>query len=46
MKLTVDRSELWRGIDTVFDAVASKPAQPLLSNLLIEAEDDRLTLSA
>ena len=46
MKLTVDRSELWRGIDTVLDAVASKPAQPLLSNLLIEAEGDRLTLSA
>ena len=46
MKLTVERSDLWRGIDTVLDAVASKPAQPLLSNLLIEAEGDRLTLSA
>lgn len=45
MKLTVERSDLWRGIDTVLAAVASKPAQPLLSNLLLEAEGDRLTLS-
>ena len=46
MKLTIERSELWRGIDTILDAVASKPAQPVLSNILVEAEDDRLTLSS
>ena len=46
MKLTIERSELWQGIDTVLDAVASKPAQPVLSNILVEAEDDRLTLSS
>lgn len=46
MKLTLDRNELWRGLNTVLDAVASKPAQPVLSNVLLEAEGDRLTLSA
>ena len=46
MKLTVDRNELWRGLNTVLDAVASKPAQPVLSNVLLEAEGERLTLSA
>ena len=46
MKITVERSELWQGIDTVLDAVASKPAQPVLSHLLLEAEGDQLTLSA
>ena len=46
MKLIVDRNELWRGIDTVLDAVPAKPALPVLSNLLIEAEDNQLSLSA
>lgn len=46
MKLSVDRSELWRGITTVLDAVASKPAQPVLSNVLLEAEDGGLNLAA
>ena len=46
MKLTIERNDLWRGIDTILDAVASKPAQPVLSNILAEAEDDRLTLSS
>ncbi|MFH1572265.1 MAG: DNA polymerase III subunit beta [Gemmatimonadota bacterium] len=46
MKLSVDRSELWRGINTVLDAVAAKPAQPVLSNVLLEAEDGMLSLAA
>jgi DNA polymerase-3 subunit beta len=46
MKLSLDRNELWRGLNTVLDAVASKPAQPVLSNVLLEADGDRLTLSA
>lgn len=46
MKLSLDRNELWRGLTTVLDAVATKPAQPVLSNVLLEAEGDRLTLSA
>jgi len=46
MKLTLDRNELWRGLNTVLAVVATKPAQPVLSNVLLEAEGDRLTLSA
>ena len=46
MKLTVDRSELWRGLSTVLDAVASKPAQPVLSNVLLNCHEDRLVLCA
>ena len=46
MKLSVERGELWHGIDTVIDAVASKPAQPVLSHMLLEAEGQTLTLSA
>ena len=46
MKFTVDQNAFWRGIDTVLDAVASKPAQPVLSNLMISAEDGALSLCA
>ena len=46
MKFTVDQNAFWRGIDTVLDAVASKPAQPVLSNLMISAEDGALSLYA
>ena len=46
MKLTVDRNELWRGLSTVLDAVASKPAQPVLSNVLLDCHEDRLVLCA
>ena len=46
MKLTVDRNELWRGLNTVLDAVASKPAQPVLANVLLDAAESQLTLSA
>ncbi len=46
MELTIDRNELWRGIDTVLDTVPSKPALPVLSNLLLDAEADTLSLSA
>ncbi|MEW6755443.1 MAG: DNA polymerase III subunit beta [Candidatus Latescibacterota bacterium] len=46
MKLTVPRGELWRGIDTVLDAVPSKPALPILSNLLLAAEPGELCLAA
>ncbi|MBT3784811.1 DNA polymerase III subunit beta, partial [bacterium] len=46
MKLSVTRSELWRGIDTVLDAVPSKPALPVLSNILLVAEKDGLSLAA
>ncbi len=46
MKLSVDRSELWKGISTVLDAVPSKPAQPVLSNLLLDAGDGGVTLGA
>jgi DNA polymerase-3 subunit beta len=46
MKLSVDRNELWKGISTVLDAVPSKPAQPVLSNLLLDASDGGVTLGA
>jgi len=46
MKLSVDRGELWKGISTVLDAVPSKPAQPVLSNLLLDADEGGITLGA
>lgn len=46
MKIIVDRDELWQGIDTVIDAVASKPALPILSNILLIGEKEHLALSA
>lgn len=46
MKISVNRNELWQGIDTVLDAVPSKPALPVLANILLVAEDNVLTLSA
>lgn len=46
MKLIVDRNELWRGIDTVLDAVPSKPALPVLANILLEADGKTLSLTA
>lgn len=46
MKIIADRDQLWQGIDTVIDAVASKPALPILSNILLVAEGEQLALSA
>ena len=46
MNLSVNRNELWHGIDTVLDAVSSKPALPVLANILLVAEDNTLALSA
>ena len=46
MKLIVDRNKLWQGIDTVLDAVPSKPALPVLANILLEADGEILSLSA
>ena len=46
MKITVDRNELWQGIDTVLDAVPSKPALPVLANILLEADGETLSLAA
>ncbi len=46
MKLIVDRNELWHGIDTVLDAVPSKPALPVLANILLEADGKTLSIAA
>ena len=46
MKLIVDRNALWQGIDTVLDAVPSKPALPVLANILLEAEGKILSIAA
>ena len=46
MKFSVNRNELWQGIDTVLDVVPSKPALPVLANILLVAEDNTLALSA
>ena len=46
MKLIVDRNALWQGIDTVLDAVPSKPALPVLANILLEANGKTLSIAA
>ena len=46
MKLIVARNELWHGINTVLDAVPSKPALPVLANILLEADGKTLSLAA
>ena len=46
MKLIVNRNELWRGIDTVLEAVSSRPSLPVLANILLEADEKTLSLSA
>ena len=46
MKLRVDRNELWQGIDTVLEAVSSKPSLPVLANVLLDADEETLSLSA
>ena len=46
MKLRVERNELWQGIDTVLEAVSSKPSLPVLANILLDADDETLSLSA
>ena len=46
MKLRVDRNELWQGIDTVLEAVSSKPSLPVLANILLDADEETLALSA
>ena len=46
MKLRVDRNELWKGIDTVLEAVSSKPSLPVLANILLDADKKTLSLSA
>lgn len=46
MRLRVDRNELWRGIDIVLEAVSSKPSLPVLANILLEADEKTLSLSA
>ena len=46
MKLIVDRNALWQGIDTVLDAVPSKPALPVLANILLEADGKTLSIAA
>ncbi|MBM3278824.1 MAG: DNA polymerase III subunit beta [Candidatus Handelsmanbacteria bacterium] len=45
MKLIVERDQLWPGIDTVIDAVATKPALPILSNILLSAQKGELILA-
>ena len=46
MKLRVDRNELWKGIDTVLEAVSSKPSLPVLANILLDGDEKTLSLSA
>ena len=46
MKLRVDRNALWQGIDTVLEAVSSKPSLPVLANILLDADEETLSLSA
>jgi len=47
MKAVIEREELLRGIGAVLDVVPSKTALPVLSNILVEAEESgELRLSA
>jgi DNA polymerase-3 subunit beta len=46
MKLVLSRNELWQGIDTVLEAVPSKPPMPMLANILMVADAEGLSLSA
>lgn len=46
MKLSCQQDQLARGLSTVNRAVASRTTLPILSNILLKAEDDRLELSA
>lgn len=46
MKLIISRTELSNLIGKIQSVVPSKPAIPILSNILIEAEGDQVTLSA
>lgn len=46
MKLVISRSELVSLIGKIQSVVPSKPAIPILSNILIEAQDGQLVMSA
>jgi len=46
MKISTDQHELARGLDTVVDVVPSRSPLPVLSNILLEAKEGQLTLSA
>jgi len=46
MKISIQQQGLSKGIDTVLDVVSSKSIVPIISNMLLEAEEDYLTLSA
>ena len=46
MRLTINRNDLWRGIASVLDTVSAKPSLPVLNNVLLEATDDTLLVSA
>lgn len=46
MKFKVDKSVLLNGIQTVQNVITSKAALPVLSNILIETQTDKLKLTA
>jgi DNA polymerase III subunit beta len=46
MKLVLSRRDLWQGIDTVLEAVPSKPSMPMLANILMVADGGGLSLAA
>ncbi len=46
MKLTIDRNELLRGLGRLQAVVERRATLPILSNVLIEAQADGITLSA
>ena len=46
MKLTIDRNALMRALSHVQAVVERRNTIPILSNILMEAEGDRLSLTA
>jgi len=46
MEVSVLRGELWTGIEAVLDAVPTRPAMPILANMVLSAAEDGLQLAA
>ncbi len=46
MKFKVDKNVLIKGIDTIQNIISSKATLPILSNFLLEAQKDKLKLTA
>ncbi len=46
MRIAINRNHLWHGVDTILDVIPSKPAIPALSNMLLSASEQGVSLAA